>query len=233
MAAYALAEKRVLLRSHFLFKDLRQAEIDRIVKFARGESVDGGHVHFHKGDPAAASSVSWPAKLRLPPNLTDSRRSSMSSGPTNCLARRQETLGQRSWARGFRSPCRRSQRLPRPCQARPGVDGASHGHPCQRVRHVCDVYEDRIFLSVPARLAKKLLRLAEEFGSPLDQAMSITVKLTQARLGEMVGARRRIVNGLLGVWAESGLIDNDRCYIIVRHPDGLYDVIDELSDRRR
>ncbi len=52
MAAYALAEKRVLLLSHFLFKDLRQAEIDRIVKFARGESVDGGHVLFHKGDPA-------------------------------------------------------------------------------------------------------------------------------------------------------------------------------------
>ncbi len=86
---------------------------------------------------------------------------------------------------------------------------------------------------MPARLAKKLLRFAEEFGSPLDQGMRITVKLTQARLGEMVGASRRIVNGLLGVWAESGLIDNDRGYIIVRDPDGPYDVIDELSDRRR
>ena len=32
MAAYTFAEKRALLLSHFLFKDLRHAEIDRIVR---------------------------------------------------------------------------------------------------------------------------------------------------------------------------------------------------------
>ena len=238
MATYASAEKRALLLSHFLFKDLRQAEIDRIVMFARVESVERGHVLFHQGDPARSLIGILAGKIAITAEL-DGQQAILNvlgtgelfgeialidgkdrSANAHALENTDLLVVDR---RDFLALVMRDPELTERLMV----------ILCQRIRHVSDLYEDRFFLSVPARLAKKLLKLAEEFGSPLDMGTKITVKMSQARLGEMVGASRRIVNSLLGKWVLTGLIDQHRGYIIVRDPDGLHDLIDESSDRRR
>ncbi len=238
MAAYTFAEKRGLLLSHFLFKDLRHAEIDRIVNFARVESVDAGRVLFHQGDPASSLIGILAGKIAITAER-DGQEAILNVlgigelfGEIALLDGKDRSAGAHAHEdsdllvvdrRDFLALVKRDPELVERLMV----------ILCRRVRHVSDLYEDRYFLFVPARLAKKLLRLAEEFGSPLDQGTKITIKMSQTRLGEMIGASRRIVNGLLGEWTETGLIEKDRGHIIVRDPDGLHDVIDELSDRRQ
>ncbi len=238
MAAYTLAEKRALLLKHFLFKDLRHAELDRIARFARVESVDGGRVLFRKGDPARSLIGIMAGKIAITAEL-DGQQAILNvlgtgelfgeialldgkdrTATANVLEDSDLLVVER---RDFLALVKRDPELTERLMV----------ILCERIRHISDLYEDRFFLFVPARLAKKLLKLAEEFGSPHNQGTKINLKLSQTRLGEMVGASRRIVNGLLGEWTEAGLINKDRGYIIVRDPDGLRDVIDEWSDRRQ
>jgi CRP/FNR family transcriptional regulator/CRP/FNR family cyclic AMP-dependent transcriptional regulator len=68
----------------------------------------------------------------------------------------------------------------------------------RRIRHLNNQISDIFFLDLPARLARTLLLLADQHGSPTDEGTVIDLSLTQTDLAEMTGATRVSINKALG-----------------------------------
>ena len=91
----------------------------------------------------------------------------------------------------------------------------------QRLRHTSELVEDVVFLGLPARLAKKLLQLAREYGTDTGAGIRINLKLSQRELGELIGAARESVNRQLGHWEAGGVLRFERGYITLLRPQAL------------
>jgi CRP/FNR family transcriptional regulator/CRP/FNR family cyclic AMP-dependent transcriptional regulator len=77
------------------------------------------------------------------------------------------------------------------------------------------------FLDIPARVARKLLELAESKGRDADGGVVIDVHLSQRTLAGMVGASRENVNRALNRFSSLGYIRQERGHITVLRPDEL------------
>lgn len=93
---------------------------------------------------------------------------------------------------------------------------------CERLRKTNEQVEDLAFLELEARLAKALLRLAEE--NSLAPAQPVGLKISQRALGEIVGGSRESVNKHLQDWKRSGFIAIERGSIVIRDRDALADI---------
>jgi CRP-like cAMP-binding protein len=82
-----------------------------------------------------------------------------------------------------------------------------------RLRRTTDQLEDFAWLSLAARLAKRLLALSAAGGSSSGELA--VVSLPQGALAGMVGASRQAVNKQLRCWEEGGLICLKRGAIVV------------------
>ena len=90
-----------------------------------------------------------------------------------------------------------------------------------RLRRLSETTEDSVLLGLPARLAKKLVALARNYGEPGPGGTRIALKLPQQVLGEMVGTSRESINKQLRAWTADGLLTSERGYITLRDVDEL------------
>ena len=88
------------------------------------------------------------------------------------------------------------------------------GDPGQSLRNTTEQVEDLMFLDLPGRLAKTLLRLCET--DP-----RAAVRLTQRELGEIVGISRERINKQLRAWAQKRWIELEKGGVVVRNPAAL------------
>jgi CRP/FNR family transcriptional regulator, cyclic AMP receptor protein len=89
------------------------------------------------------------------------------------------------------------------------------------IRRLSDAVADVSFLSLDARLAKKLLALAEEHGQEVEGLVEIQLPISQAELASMVGVTRTSVNKVLGQFEDQGLITRRGRRIVIRDTDRL------------
>ncbi len=68
----------------------------------------------------------------------------------------------------------------------------------KRIRHLNDQIGDVFFLDLNGRLARTLLKLAADHGTPVEDGTLIDISLTQTDLAEMTGATRVSINKALG-----------------------------------
>jgi len=94
-------------------------------------------------------------------------------------------------------------------------------------------YEDLAFRSVLARLARVLLRLAEEFPKPRSCGTSIDVPLTQQEIANLIGARREVVSTHLSRLKREGVLAFHANCICVHDPDALGKLAEEPSKPHR
>jgi CRP-like cAMP-binding protein len=76
----------------------------------------------------------------------------------------------------------------------------------RRLRRTNSDLTDLIFIDVSGRVAKRLLGLAQRFGTWEGGAMCLTHDLTQEELAQLVGATRETVNKALADFAHRGWI---------------------------
>ncbi|MFH1982438.1 MAG: Crp/Fnr family transcriptional regulator [Pseudomonadota bacterium] len=78
----------------------------------------------------------------------------------------------------------------------------------RRLRRTDTLLEDKCFLNISERLAKKLVELSDAFGvgDEAGEVIDIQIPLTQKELAEMVGATRESINKELGELKKAGLI---------------------------
>jgi CRP/FNR family transcriptional regulator, cyclic AMP receptor protein len=92
---------------------------------------------------------------------------------------------------------------------------------CERVRWTSGLLEDASLLDLPARLAKRLLNLAEGVGEKEGDAIRISVKLSQTDLGNMLGVTREAVNKQLREWKKDGIVDMTDGQVLIQDPKAL------------
>lgn len=90
----------------------------------------------------------------------------------------------------------------------------------QLVRRLTEQNGDLTFLDLGGRLAKLLLRLAEDH-TPMDGRIVLDLQLSQSDFAAMVGATRPAVNRVLQQLASRGLISVSGHTIVLRDLDGL------------
>ena len=91
----------------------------------------------------------------------------------------------------------------------------------RRLRRTNSNLTDLIFIDVPGRVAKKLLGLAQRFGTREGGAMRVTHDLTQEELAQLVGASRETVNKALSDFAQRGWIQMEGKSLLICDSEGL------------
>lgn len=76
---------------------------------------------------------------------------------------------------------------------------------CARLRSVSEKLEERAFLPLPARLARRFLHLSDKYAD-----RGGTIPMSQADLADFAGATREAVAKALGVWRARGWISLSR-----------------------
>lgn len=103
----------------------------------------------------------------------------------------------------------------------------------RRLRRLTERLEDRAFLDLEARLAKRLVEAAEDVSGNADAPLlpGLCVALTQRDLAELVDGSRERVNRRLAAWTSEGLIAVDRARITIRDPEKLRHVYEHAAPK--
>lgn len=89
----------------------------------------------------------------------------------------------------------------------------------KHIRRLNSQLSDIFFLDLPGRLARTLLRLADEHGRETGEGTLIDLTLTQTDLAEMTGATRVSINKTLGRLRRAGWVQTrGRRFIIIDRP---------------
>jgi CRP-like cAMP-binding protein len=88
---------------------------------------------------------------------------------------------------------------------------------CSRLRGASELAEDISFLPLPARLAKRLIALAQSYGIASSRGIRIGLHLCQQELANMVSTTRESVNKQLALWQAEGLISMRKGYLTIKH----------------
>lgn len=91
---------------------------------------------------------------------------------------------------------------------------------CARLRQTSQQVEDVMFLDLPARLAKTLIRLSK-MKAPGEPAK---IAITQRELSQLVGVSRESINKQLRDWERRRLIRIERGGLVVEAPSALTDI---------
>jgi CRP/FNR family cyclic AMP-dependent transcriptional regulator len=78
------------------------------------------------------------------------------------------------------------------------------------IRRLTEQNADHVFLDLPGRVAKTLVRLAGDSQAPM-----ITIELNQSQLAEMAGGSRQSVNQAIGSFASRGWLRTEGRRIVV------------------
>jgi CRP/FNR family transcriptional regulator, cyclic AMP receptor protein len=90
---------------------------------------------------------------------------------------------------------------------------------CQRIRWTSGQAEDSALLTVPNRLARRLLSLAKLHGQPSPQGIQLII--SQEEMGRFLGISRQAVNQYLQEWRAKGWVEVGRGKVTVLDESAL------------
>jgi CRP-like cAMP-binding protein len=92
----------------------------------------------------------------------------------------------------------------------------------RRLRATNDLVGNLSFLNLPARLARILINLGQQYGKLTSTGIAIGLKLSQEELGNLVGVSRESVNRQIRLWVEAGVLDYTHGILILKNSDVLF-----------
>jgi len=92
---------------------------------------------------------------------------------------------------------------------------------CERLRDTSETLGNFAMLDLPGRLARKLLKLAEEYGNSTNGRILLDIRLSHTDLGRFVGCSRETVNKQMRAWEDEGIVAREGGRIAVRRPGAL------------
>ncbi len=84
---------------------------------------------------------------------------------------------------------------------------------------------DLAFRGVPSRIARVLLRLAEQYGTPENGGLRLKLRLGHQDIANLIGASRETVTLTLNRLKKEGILDSTRRHFIILQPEKLRDFI--------
>ncbi len=95
---------------------------------------------------------------------------------------------------------------------------------CQRLRQTSEQLEDALLRDAPARLARCLLRLSDTHGMREGSAVSLTIRLSQQQLGNLIGMSRESVNKHEVEWIRAGYLSKKNGWLRIEEVEVLRDL---------
>ncbi len=229
-------DKRALIKRHALFQGLEDEVIDRIVSLGVTERLKIGETLFMKGDKGDALYGVLSGRVRIYASAPSGKEVTLNAmepgdmfGEIALLDGNPRTAGAVAETdtdlvaihrRDFLAYLEHEPRLAMHCIRLL----------CDRVRRTSELVEDAAFLSLPARLAKRLLVLADLYGKDDSAGRRIGLQLSQREIAQMMSTTRESVNKHLQAWKREDWIDLARGSVVIRDADALQGVIDSGLD---
>jgi len=221
-----------LLTTHTLFRDLDSSVIERVAGLSRAVQLSGGQTLFFKGDDGDSLYGVLSGHIRISSSEPDGKEVIFNImgrgdifGEIALLDGRPRTADAMAISDAnlfqirridFRDLMEREPRL------------TTHllEMVCERLRVTSEMLEDSAFLSLPARLAKRLLRLAQ-YETPYSSQDSLEIKFSQAELGQLMSTSRESINKHLQYWRKEGWIDLGRGRIMIKDTEALANLVEQ------
>jgi CRP/FNR family cyclic AMP-dependent transcriptional regulator len=102
-----------------------------------------------------------------------------------------------------------------------------------RLRLACDSMADRATQKVETRLARVLLRLAQNWGDISASGVRLRVKISHQELANMIGASRQTVNKSLREYTRAGWLVQEGRTLVLRDPAGLTELLGHMEALER
>jgi CRP/FNR family cyclic AMP-dependent transcriptional regulator len=220
------AEKRAILRAHPLFGKLDSSHIDRLCSCTVSKSVKRATTIFSKGDPGSGLFAIHKGTVKISaPSIGghDAVFNLLSAGDVfgeiAVLDGRPRTADAVAVTDCELFVVERREFLPL-VREEPEIALKIIDLLCQRLRHQSEQREDVMFLDLPSRLAKALLRLSGAEGSA-SEVSERRVKVTQLDLANMIGMSRESTNRQLRSWEKRRWVRLDRGAVVILSSEAL------------
>jgi CRP-like cAMP-binding protein len=226
------ADKRAMLKNHYLFSKLSPKQIDRLAGCIVGKSIPRATNIFAKGDPGTCLFAICQGAVKISVPSVDGHDAVFNLigkgdifGEIALLDGRPRTADAVAITDCELFVIDRRDFLP---LVREEVDIALKLIEilCARLRHTTEQAENLMFLHLPGRLAKTLLRLSDSAEGTSERR----VVVTQKDLGNIIGMSRESTNRQLRIWEDQKLVRLERGGIVILSPEALQRIADSDAD---
>lgn len=219
-----------LFHQHPLFGSLGPEERRDLLRHLKLRSARTGEAIFHEGDEADGLYGVLDGRIIVTVDSPDGKELTLNTfGPGSFFGEIAFLDGRgRTAAAIAREPSRliflgRDSFLPF-LRRRPEAALRTIAFLCERLRRTTQLVQDSTFLDVPARLAKQMAALTQEYGERQAPRGAITLGISQQELAQMLGVSREIVSRQLAIWRQAGAIEIGRGRVVV-HDVAFFDRI--------
>jgi len=211
-----------------LFAALDDTDIRATLELAHTEAHPAKHVVFREGEEGDRLLLLLEGRVKVSLSSPEGKEAILSILEPGQLIGEMSLLdgGQRSATVTTMDPCRflaiRRKDFLGFLERRPHVALALLQALSLRLRATNDTVGNLSFLNLPARLARILLNLGQQYGKHTGDGIVIGLKLSQEELGNLVGVSRESVNRQVRLWVEAGVLDYAHGILILKDSDALF-----------
>lgn len=215
-----------LLSESPLFAGIDAATAEDVARRMVRKTYRRGHALFHQGDPGDALYVLVDGSVAVVVTSENGERMTLTTLHPPDLLGEISLLDGGTRSAGAEAVEETTVLI----LSRPAFLDALHDHPTLAdpllrslgglVRRLSEQASDFVFLDLPGRVAKVLLRLAEDCG-PEVAGVPVEIAVTQGRLAEMAGGSRQSVNQILQTFQQRGLVEVQGRKVLIERPDLL------------
>ncbi len=232
MAQKSWESKRALIAGNFLFGNLSNDELDKVLALAQLKRCKPRQVVWRKGDAGGGMVAILSGHVKLSALAAGGKELALSIvNPGEIFGEIALLDGQeRSVDATAIDACEillidRRDFIPFLID-HPAIAIRLMAALCARLRRAGQKFEDSA-LGLAPRLAKSLLGLVDQHGKPAPGgAVRIDLNLSQRELGALIGVSRESVNKQLGLWRRQGLVGLERRIIVIRNVSRLRRIAD-------
>jgi CRP/FNR family transcriptional regulator, cyclic AMP receptor protein len=227
-------DKKALLATHYLFRDLDPGVVGRIAELGITRRLTPDEVLFLKGDEGDALYGVLSGRIKIStaapggkeiilnvihPGDVFGEIALLDGGPRSADASAMSDVALMAIQR--RDFVRLMEREPK-------LSTHLLRLVCARVRATSEMIEDAAFLSLPSRLAKRLLALADLQGSTVKDGIDLAI--SQSNLAQIMGTSRESINKHLQGWRQAGWIVIGRARLTITERQALQELVDSGMD---
>jgi CRP-like cAMP-binding protein len=227
MAKLAGEAKRAALTASPLFQAMKPGELDEILKLSSEKRWPRGATIFQKGDEGSSMMAVLGGRVRVSAVSSDGREITLNVispgeifGEIALLDGKPRSADATAIEETTLLVVERRQFLP-VLRQNDDLYLRLLAVLCDRLRRTSLALEGLALFDLPARLARLLLKLAEDYGRTCADGTRIDMKLSQRDLSTLVAASRESVNKQLRIWREDGVVTTDGGYLVLRRPAEL------------
>jgi CRP-like cAMP-binding protein len=229
-------EEFMLAQKSSLFRNIDNLEIQELVAAAQVRRLDAGEFYFIEDDPADKGYLLLKGKVKLTQVTLDGQQiilgylppgrvygiiailkkvtypvSAQAVGECKALAWHRKTLNQLM-------------------ESQPQIALNSLHIMAGQIREFQNRVRDLSTKRVETRVARAVLRLANQTGKKIAEGVLIDLPLSRQDLAEMTGTTLYTVSRILHDWEEKGIIKSKRQQVVILYPHGLVSIAEDLPE---